>query len=62
MSIHQQLLDDVVIVPDGYSVVVEISEKEMEHSKQDKDLIGRFLLEKRLLRHLLYLDKPARET
>jgi tetratricopeptide (TPR) repeat protein len=59
--VHQQLLDEVVAVPDGYFVDIENLEKEMEHSEQDKDLIGRLLLEKGLLRHLLHLDKLARE-
>jgi hypothetical protein len=59
--IHQQLLDEVVAVPDDYFVDIENLEKEMEHGEQDKDLIGRLLLEKGLLRHLLRLDKLARE-
>ena len=59
--IHQQLLDEVVAVPENLFVDVEILEKEMEHGEQDKDLIGRLLLEKGLLRHLLHLDKFARE-
>ncbi len=59
--IHQQLLDEVVAVPDGYFIDVENLEKEMEQSEQEKDLIGRLLLEKGLLRHLLHLDKLARE-
>jgi len=59
--IHQQLLDEVVAVPGDYFVDVEILEKEMKHSEQDKDLVGRLLLEKGLLRHLLHLDKLARE-
>ena len=59
--IHQQLLDEVVVVPDDYFIDVEILEKEMKHNEQDKDLVGRLLLEKGLLRHLLHLDKLARE-
>ena len=59
--IHQQLLDEAVAVPDDHFVDVEILEKEMENDKQDKDLIGRLLLEKGLLRHLLHLDKLARD-
>ena len=59
--VHQQLLDEVVAVPDDHFIDVEKLEKEMEHGNQDKDLIGRLLLEKGLLRHLLHLDKLARE-
>ena len=59
--IHQQLLDEVVAVPDNHFVEVEKLVEEMEEGEGDRDLIGRLLLEKGLLRHLLHLDKLARE-
>ena len=59
--IHQQLLDEVVAVPEGYFSDIEKLEKEMEHGEQDKDLLGRILLEKGLLRHVLHLDKLSKE-
>jgi len=60
-SVHQQLLDEVVAVPNDYFVDVDKLETEMEHGEQDKDLVGRLMLEKGLLRHLLHLDKLARQ-